>query len=175
MDAEGEFVRLLTEHQSSLRGYIVSLMPGLPGSEDVLQETNIALWKKRDRFQPGSNFTAWSFAVARYSTMEHRRKARRDQRLVFSDDLLETLAASPDEIAPPQTEARRTALEGCLARLTEADRTLIQRRYGRGTTVQDYSDSAGRSAGALRISLFRIRAALRRCINQYLATCGDLP
>ncbi len=38
------FIKLLTEHQASLRAFIVSLMPGSPDVADVadvLQETNV--------------------------------------------------------------------------------------------------------------------------------------
>jgi hypothetical protein len=33
----GAYVSLLTEHQWPLRGYILSLMPGSPNVDDVLQ------------------------------------------------------------------------------------------------------------------------------------------
>ena len=53
-----EFVRELTASQGRIRAFIVSLMPGSSDVGDVLQETNLTLWKSRGRFRPGSNFLA---------------------------------------------------------------------------------------------------------------------
>lgn len=173
-EAQKVFIRDLTEHQASLRAYIISLMPGQPGALDVLQEVNITLWDKWKSFEPGTNFTAWSFAVARYSVMEHRRKLRKDHRLVFNDELLDTLSFSPEDVVPEKTEARQRALEQCLASLPPADRELINKRYTRGHTLENYSAEIGRSANALRVALFRIRAALKICINRRVKQEGGL-
>lgn len=54
-----EFVTELTANQGRIRAFLVSLMPGSPDIGDILQETNIVLWKSRARYKPGSNFLAW--------------------------------------------------------------------------------------------------------------------
>ena len=41
---QAEFVGQITRHQTALRAYIISLMPGMDGVSDVLQETNVVLW-----------------------------------------------------------------------------------------------------------------------------------
>ncbi|MCH7225436.1 sigma factor [Haloferula sp. A504] len=77
------YVKLMTEHQGNLRAFIISLMPGSPDVADVLQETNAALWQKRAKFEPGSNFIAWSFQIARYEVRRQRDRTKRLGRLVF--------------------------------------------------------------------------------------------
>lgn len=37
---EQKFVGLLVSHQSLIRAYVISLMPGLPEAEDVIQNTS---------------------------------------------------------------------------------------------------------------------------------------
>ena len=71
---QAEFVGQITRHQTALRAYIISLMPGMDGVSDVLQETNLVLWEKRGKYQPGTNFQAWACAIARYEVKTHRRK-----------------------------------------------------------------------------------------------------
>ena len=69
---EGEFVSQITRHQAVLRNYIVSMMPGMDGVDDVLQETNILLWEKRASCEMGTNFRAWASSIARFKVMEQR-------------------------------------------------------------------------------------------------------
>jgi RNA polymerase sigma-70 factor (ECF subfamily) len=45
-----QFVRLLTTHQSRLAGFIFALMASGDGAQDVLQETNLVLWRKAGEF-----------------------------------------------------------------------------------------------------------------------------
>ena len=169
-EKDDEFVGLLTQHQSSLKAYITSLMPGLPGVDDVLQEANMTLWHKREDFQLGSNFTAWSFAVARYSVLEHRRKARKNKLFVFSDELSDELAFSPEEMAPDQESLRRNALGKCLQRLSANHRQLVDLRYSSQSSMEDFARANGKNPGSLRVILHQVRANLRRCINAQIKT-----
>ena len=52
---QAEFVGQTARQQAALHAYIISLMPGIDGVDDVLQETNIVLWEKRKSFEPGTN------------------------------------------------------------------------------------------------------------------------
>ena len=87
-----EFVQLMTNNQNAIRAFIVSLMPGDSAVADVLQETNIILWRKRAKFELGTNFIAWAFTIARFEVMRQRGKRKRDHLVQFSDELLEKLS-----------------------------------------------------------------------------------
>ncbi|PWG73383.1 RNA polymerase subunit sigma-24, partial [Enterococcus hirae] len=65
-------VALLTEHQSALRLYVASLLPGESSTPDVAQQANATIWKKRDDFEIGTNFKAWAFSIARYEVLNFR-------------------------------------------------------------------------------------------------------
>ena len=87
--ADAEFVALLTSHQSALRLYVASLLPGNPEAADVAQQANLTIWNKRDDFEPGTNFKAWIFAIARYKVLDFRKQKVRDSRLVFTEEMEE--------------------------------------------------------------------------------------
>lgn len=70
-----EFVSELTANQSRIRAFLVSMMPGSPDVADVLQETNIVLWKSRGRYKPGTNFLAWASTIARLEVLHYRMEA----------------------------------------------------------------------------------------------------
>lgn len=161
------YVKLMTEHQGNLRAFIVSLMPGSPDVGDVLQETNVALWQKRGRFEHGTNFLAWSFQIARYEVHRQRDRTRRDGRLVFSEDLVNLLADV--EVPDESHENLMLALDGCLGKLTDKQRDLVKERYTPGHSLEQHAARTGHSAGGLRIALLRIREMLKRCIENSLA------
>lgn len=166
--SEADFVYQIARHQGVLHAFIISLMPGLDGVEDVLQETNIVLWDKRGSFEPGTNFRAWAFSIARYKAMNHRQKRARQGMEVLSDDLLELLSAEFEERAD-QVDERVRALEKCLRRLNTPEMDLIEQRYYDGMTMDHLAGRSNRSLESLRVTLFRIRAALRKCITAELA------
>jgi len=168
-----EFVRLLTEHQAVLRGYIRSMIPNASDIWDVVQDTNLALWERREDFLIGTNFRAWAFAIARYRALEHRRKLQKEHKLVFDDQLVELLEQTPHDWETARLESKHRALEVCLGKLKPKDRDLISARYS-GTPLAEYSKRDGRSPGSLRVILNRLRQLLRRCIDAQLAMEGGV-
>src|SRR5262245_19713053 len=45
--ADEAFMQLLTRHQRELRAFIIGVTPTVADADDILQEVNLALWKKR--------------------------------------------------------------------------------------------------------------------------------
>lgn len=163
----GEFVRLLTENQAVIRGYIRSLIPNASDINDVLQNTNLALWERRDQFEPGTNFRAWACVIARYRALEHRSRLKKRNVLIFDDELVNILADEGVE-QKDEVELERLALDGCLEKLSPQNASLIRARYHRNITLADYSLEDGRSPASLRVILNRLRASLRICIEEQL-------
>lgn len=158
-----DFVRELTATQGRIRAFIVSLMPGSSDVGDVLQETNLALWKSRSRFEPGTNFIAWAFTIARYEVMHQRARTKRHGHTLLSDKLLDMLVEEiPTQI---QHEDYLRALESCMAKLTHSQRELIEARYLPENSLEMHAQITGRNASALRVALLRIRTVLRECVQ----------
>lgn len=161
------FVTELTKAQGRIRAFIVSLMPGSPDVGDVLQETNLTLWKSHTRFRPGSNFLAWAFTIARLEVFHQRDRDKRLKRIQLSGELLDLLSEEvPKSI---DHEPYLNALEDCKAKLSENQRDLIESRYQPGHTLEAHARSIGKNPSALRVALMRIRIALRECIEKSLA------
>jgi RNA polymerase sigma-70 factor (ECF subfamily) len=135
-----------------------------------MQEASLVMWRKFDQFdpdRPGSNFVDWAFMIARYEVLMYRRKKATD-RLVFSDDVYELLAAEAADIATTQQDRDR-ALQGCLIKLESAQRELIQVTYADGISIKDAAERVGRTPTGLYKALARIRQSLLRCIEVSLA------
>lgn len=85
-------MNLLVSHQPLIRAFVISLLPGLPEAEEVIQNTNQVLWARRDSFTLGTNFKAWALASARFQTMALQQKLHRERRLPLDDDVMDLLA-----------------------------------------------------------------------------------
>ncbi len=162
-----EFVSELTASQGRIRAFITSLMPANPDVGDVLQETNLTLWKSRSRYRPGTNFIAWAFTVARLEVFHSRARSKRHGHARLSDNLLNMLAG---EITTTiNQEDYLQALEACMTKLTRGQRELIEARYLPEHSLEMHAQITGRKAPSLRVALLRIRSALRECVETSLS------
>ena len=165
-----EFVGQLTRHQPRLRGFIRCLLPHAETVEDVLQETNLLLWRKAGDFVPGTDFWAWASQVARFQVLTHLKQRRRD-RHVFDVELLNDLAVLAEQRLRT-AEEREEALALCVEHLPGPQRQLLDLRYGLGQSIEAVARSIQRPAGSIRQTLYRIREVLLKCIERRLNVCA---
>lgn len=170
-EQQREFVSLIIAHQPNLRAYIISLMPGVDGAADVLQEVNLILWEKMHIFEIGTNFRAWAFAISRFEVKAHL-KRRRDSEIAMLPDMIAKKLGDQFEdeyeIDPERAEHRLAALKDCIARLSAEEQDMIDSRYSGSANFKEYATRVGKPIGTLRVNLHRIRSGLRRCIIERL-------
>lgn len=160
-----EFEFLLASHQGRLFGFIRSLMGAEADIEDVLQNTNRVIWEKADSFEPGSNFRAWAFQIARYQVLQFRDGQRRDDvKVPFSDEMIESLAVLAEE-KDPAFGRRQKFLCLCLEKMPDRQRSVIEKRYFDGLSVIAIGEQLGMKANAVSQLLYRGRENLLRCIE----------
>jgi RNA polymerase sigma-70 factor (ECF subfamily) len=68
-----------------------------------------------------------------------------------------------------EVDRRAKALKRCLEKLPANQRALVAQRYAPDGSVQDIAAAAGRKVGAISQSLYRIREALLKCVEQTVA------
>lgn len=154
--------------RSPLRAFVFSLLPNMQACEEVVQDTLLLLWEKRDEKRSGSNMKAWAFKIARFKVMSWRRDRARENFVWFSDDVLLEIAAE-SEAAAEEHVVRMEALGNCLAKLREEDLALLRMRYSHGVSLTDLSKSRGECPNRLHKQISRLRAALRHCIEKHVS------
>lgn len=162
-----EYLEQVTRSQRTLHAVLWSLLRNEADVDDVLQETNVALWRKADEFDPSRDFLAWALGIAQMQVLAFRKRQQR-RKLVFDDELLNTLAAEAAQHAS-ELEPRRAALAACLQKLPEEHRHLVTRRYEPGGSVNEIAQEQGKTPKAVSEMLRRIRAALLECIERTVA------
>ena len=162
-----DFVRLLTVHQVDIHAFIMSSLGDYADTADVLQATNMALWKKADQFIPGSGFVPWSFKVAKFEILAFLRTRRRD-RHVFSPELVEMMISVAEERS--QTFASRSdALRQCMKKMSEQNREFLRIRYAQDQNIKQIAEKTGRSIESVKSLYHRIRKAIERCVERRMA------
>jgi RNA polymerase sigma-70 factor (ECF subfamily) len=161
-----QFVRLLVAHEPHLRSFLRSLLPSWNDVEEAMQETSLTAWRKFDQFEPGSNFLAWTAAIARFEALKQRRTRSRE-RLVFSDAVIDLVAC--EAAAESDALAReRAALERCLGVLGDPARELLETAYQPGVKLHEVAARSGRSVESFYKTLQRLRARLLVCVQRDL-------
>lgn len=159
-------MRELISCQEMLYGWILTLVADRDFADEVLQETNLTLIRREAEFPPDGNFTDWAHSQAFYQVLTFRRRKQRNK-LVFDNDLVRLLAEDTQQQSPSE-DKRRESLKDCLSLLSDAQRSVLERRYsGRG--VREIAAAEGRSEAAISQALYQLRKTLRECIQRKLA------
>ena len=161
-----EFAKLYAGGQSRLFAFICSLVGNHDAASEILQETNVVMWEKQEEFQLGTNFTAWSFRIARFQVLAMRERVSRD-RLIFSQETLDLMTGEIAEFSE-QHQERQEALARCLEELPQAQGELIRRRYLHDSPVSEIASGLKRSPNTISVRLHRIRTALAECVQRRL-------
>ncbi len=165
-----EFVRLYAKHESRLRRYVCALVPVMADVDDILQETAIALMRKFEQYDSKQPFFNWACRFALYEVLQHRKRAKTRGRY-FSDEVVEAIAAEYQQ-HQQLSEQRKMALAGCLGKLKDQDRRLVELRYFSEETVESLAQKIGEPVAKLYRSLARIRYSLAVCVRKSLSAEG---
>ena len=156
----------LTQCQQRLFGFLFKRLGNREQAREVLQQTNLVLCRKASDFELGTNFIAWAVTVARYQALAFRKTQARE-RLVFTEDVANLLDASRDDV-PLDASERLVQLRHCFGRLSGEHQALLKRRYDAGESIAQVAEAIGKSAGATKVRLHRLRRQLMDCIENRL-------
>jgi RNA polymerase sigma-70 factor (ECF subfamily) len=164
------FIEALTRYQPVLEAFCHANLADRNAAAEVLQETNLKLWKKSADWDPDTGFLPWAFAVARFTILSHFRDQSRD-RLVFDPDVVESLADTAESVASELPE-RREALGHCLQKLGRDQRVLLHAHYVEGRPLREIAKATRRSDSAVKMNMLRLRQSLSECIQRQLGRAG---
>ncbi|MCE9557191.1 MAG: sigma-70 family RNA polymerase sigma factor [Planctomycetes bacterium] len=170
-DPREQFVADLTDAQGRIAAYIRTLIPDHDRAKDVLQETNLVLWRKADEFTPGTEFGAWACKVAYFQVLAHRRDSGREQ-LLFDDELVGQVAATAERRGE-LFDQRQRAMRGCLKKLDARQREAIHAKYSLSLPIADMAVRFSSTSEAVKKLLFRARRALFACIERSISQEGQ--
>lgn len=166
-EGDDQFIRCFTSSQRPLYAFIVGMTPSRTDADDILQEVNLALWRKRHLYDRTQDFLRWAFGYAVVEIRGFRSRSAKG-RLCYSDKLLDAFVAEwPTDLDAEQQ--RRDALAACLEKLGPNERQLVAAFYCGDVTAQELADAAGKPLRTVYNMLERARDCLRKCVQNTLA------
>lgn len=137
-----------------VRRGLVSAGRGPAESEDIVQETLLAMHLKRESWDERRPIEPWLRAIVRHKLMDHlRRRGFHDH--VDIDDWSNSLDVAVDVEAPAAVDSRLL-----LESLPERQRVIVQQISIEGRSAADVGVHLGMSENAVRVALHRALKAL---------------
>jgi len=161
--AQQRFLSLFLRSEREIFRYVAVLVPNVADVEDIVQRTALALWEKFEAYDASQPFTPWACRFALNKTRQWIERRQRWQALL-QGGLAEELERRREKLRP-ELEVRLKDLEGCLGKLPEEQRILVEGYYYRRDGIEKLAESSGRTAAATYKMLQRIRQALQACIE----------
>ncbi len=165
---ESAFATLVDRYRRELHVHCYRMLGSFEEAEDVVQETFLRAWRKRESFEGGSWFRAWLYRIATNACLDALRRRARQPREIRSFAEIPWLQPYPDrlldEIAPSDTEpdavvvAKETIELAYLAAIQ-----LLPPRQRAVLILRDVLDwSANETASLLDITVAAANSALQR-------------
>jgi RNA polymerase sigma-70 factor (ECF subfamily) len=166
-DAFAELVRL---HQRRVRCFVGGWVRDPSTLDDIAQEVFLAAFRKAGEFRGDSTVGAWLLGIARKQVLLYlRTQSRRSLgRLGALGRELENwkIADLQSEEATRERQSEIEALQTCLRRLRPGSADVVTQYYFQGRRVAEIARLSGKQQNAVKIMLFRIRSALRQCLER---------
>ena len=153
--------------QARLRAFIAGYVPQAAWIDDLAQQSFVSAYQSLKSFRVGSDFYAWLRQIAYNHLRAELERTNRRRRLETS--YLQEVGAAELHRQLERSERDDDALDAlrdCVSRLPETSLLIVHRYYKEGASLADIAGALGRPAGSLKVTLFKIRARLRECIQK---------
>ena len=169
-DAKQNIAVLWVQAQPAVSAFIASVVTDFYAADDILQNVALVTTRRIDEYDSKRPFAAWAIGIAKNEILSYYRSQKKEHRLLDTlaiESLTQTFTQQNPEIALMKKSMER-ALRTCLQKLGEKWRYMIELFYLRDMDTQRIAQQLVMSHGNVRVTLHRIRRALRACVDQQL-------
>lgn len=156
-------------YQEMLLAYAAFRVPDAALVDEVVQQTFIRAYEQLADYKPDKDFGVWLRAICRFMILAELKRATRDRenRQGYRERLqLKLLAAAIERSGSAVDEDLSGRLKACVGKLQETSRALVAYRYQQLLKIDEIARQMGQSISWVATTLFRVRDALRKCMEQ---------
>ena len=157
--------KLFLTHSDAIKGFLLALVPVRDQVEDLLHATFLTVVDKAADFEKGSNFVAWSRAIARFETLRTRR-IDANSPIIFSSELVDKLASEAPDF--DLGEERLSVLAECYETLSPQQRDALDMQYRQALKPAQVAERLDMAPATVYVLLSRARTLLKKCIERKL-------
>lgn len=155
-----QFASLYDRYFPRVHGYVRLRVADEATAEDITSQVFLTALAKIGSFEQRGSFGAWLFRVAQNAIYDAYRRDRSCQLPPHALQDIPDLSASPEHQALVADSAAR--LRARVAMLPPAHQHLLALRFGAELNSREIGRILGKNPAAVRVSLHRILAELRR-------------
>lgn len=134
-------------------------------AEDVVQETMIKVWKRRDQWGEIENLEAWTMTILRRTALDVlRQKGRETEDLSATNEAdinTSRLSASPNPHEIMMQRERIELIRQLMEQLPEKQRTVMQLRNFEEKSYKEIADIMQITEEQVKVNLFRARQFIK--------------
>jgi len=158
--ADEAFRQELLSTLPHLRAFARGLSGRPDYADDLAQEAAIKAWTARERYTPGTNMRAWTFAILRNHYLSELRRNRRQTDL--DEGVAEKLLVMD---ADQEGGLHLSDMETALLQLAPERREAVMLVGAGGFTYEEAAEIADCAVGTMKSRVARARAELSRLLN----------
>lgn len=130
-------------------------------AEDVVQETMIKVWSKRDSWDDIDNVEAFSMTICRNLALDHAKRRENENERLDADNVREPVAPSnPFEQAVNQDRVQ--IVRRIVDSLPEKQRSCIQLRDFEGKQYKEIASILTITEEQVKVNIFRARQTIKQ-------------
>lgn len=178
MDLEIDFAAVAERHRHELRVHCYRMLGSFDEAEDLVQETFLKAWRRRDSYAGRASFRAWLYRIATNACLDALAK-----RPAAPIDVAARLQPYPDRLLPSEDEPDAVAVSRetvglaflvAVQQLTPGQRAVLILRDVLGWSARETAEVLDTSVPAVNSLLQRARPVMREHLPTARATgIGD--
>jgi RNA polymerase sigma-70 factor, ECF subfamily len=166
---EASAAKIFLSHHGFVKGLALRHAP-LPGlADDIVQQVFVEFLAKADQWDLNSDIAPLLATMTRHVALRYWREQTRKLPEVMQKLAEHVRRIAEEQSVPPRYEEELSALRGCLDRLPDKSRMLIDLYYYASVPTHAIASQMSMKADTVRRALFRLRERLRECIEKSLA------
>lgn len=169
-----ELIQRLVENHSAFRKFLSTRLPNEAIAEDLLQQSLMRAFEKRDSLESDSSVVAWFYQILRNALIDYYRAHASDSEKSAAY-LRELEATGASQVAP--IDEIQAAVCACLNRLLPSLKPeyaeVLRRVDLGGESLQALASELKTNANNLTVRLHRARQALKTSLERSCGTCTE--
>lgn len=156
MDTE-TFKKVFLPYHQKLYRVAYRIVQNTANAEDIVQDTYIKLWNKRDEMNGIDNPEAFAVIILRNTCLDYLRKTKNDYHTSYEADIPESVSL------PAQIELQDDAkyVKHLINKLPDQQRQVIMLKHWDGYSDEEIEGMTGLSPGNVRTILSRARKTIK--------------